>query len=70
MSTKFVLNTKFYRVGLSWIISSSKQMKYYIKENNNPAWLNKGTGYNTAKRLGLKYFITITRLDKKLLMKL
>ena len=35
-------------MALSWIISSSKQMKYDIKENNHPIWLNRGTQYNTA----------------------
>ena len=48
MSTKFVLNKKLHHVGLSWINSSRKQMKYDIKENNNPDWLNKGPRYNTA----------------------
>ena len=48
MITKFVLNIKFHHVGLSWIISSSKQMKYDIKENNHPDWLNQGPRYNTA----------------------
>ena len=42
MSTKFVLNKKWHHVGLSWITSSSKKMKYYIKDNNHPDWLNKG----------------------------
>ena len=48
MITKFVLNTKFHHVDLSWIISSTKQMKYDIKENNHYYWLNKGPWYNTA----------------------
>ena len=48
MITRFVLNTVLHRVGLSRIISSNKQMKYYIKENNHPDWLNKGPEYNTA----------------------
>ena len=61
MSTKFVLNKKLYHVGLSWIISSSKKIKYVIKENNHPDWLNKGPQYNTAKMLGLNYFITIMK---------
>ena len=64
MSTKFVLNTKWHHVGLSWIISSSKQIKYDTKENNHPDWLNKGPWYNTAKMLGLNSFITITKLKK------
>ena len=64
MSTKFVLNTKLHHVGLSWIISSSKQMKYDIKENNHPDWLNNGPRYNTAKMLCLNYFIAIMRFLK------
>ena len=34
--TEFLLNKVLYHVGLSWIISSNKQIKYYIKENNHP----------------------------------
>ena len=34
MITQFMLNTVLYCVGLSWIISSNNQMKYYIEENN------------------------------------
>ena len=64
MSTKFLFNKKLNHVGLSWVISSSKPMKYGIKENNHPDWLNKGPRYNTAKILGLKYFITIMKLKK------
>ena len=64
MSTKSVLNTKLCLVGLSWIIYSSKQMKYDIKENNHPDWLNKGPWYNTAKMLGLNSFITIMNFFK------
>ena len=64
MITKFVTNTKLHHVGLSWIISSSKQMKYYIKENNHPDWFNKSPHYNTAKTLGLNSFIKIMKLDK------
>ena len=48
MITKFVLNTVLYRVGLSWIISSNKQIKYDIKENNRPDWFNKSLLYNTS----------------------
>ena len=48
MITKFVLNTVLHHVGLSWIIYSNKEMKYDIKENNHPDWLNKGPRYNTA----------------------
>ena len=65
-----MLNTKFYHVGLSWIISSSKQIKYDLKENNHPDWLNKGPRYNISKMLGLNYLMTIMKLYKKWLMKL
>ena len=64
MSTEFVLNKKLHHVGLSWIIYSRKQMKYDIKENNHPGWLNKGPRYNISKMLGLNFFITIVKLDK------
>ena len=59
-----MLNTKLHHVGLSWIIYSSKKIKYDIKENNHPDWLNKGPRYNTAKILVLNYFITIMKLKK------
>ena len=45
MITKFVLNTIFYHVGMSWVISSNKEMKYEIDENNHQDWLNKGPLY-------------------------
>ena len=64
MSTTFVLNKKLHHLGLSWIIPSSKRMKYQIKENNHPDWLNKGTRYNTYKMLGLNSFIKVMKLDK------
>ena len=65
MSTRFVLNTKWHHVDLSWIISSSKQINYFIKKKNNPDWLNNGPRYNKAKMLGLNSFITITKIEKK-----
>ena len=64
MSTKFVLNTKLHHVGLSWIIYSGNQIKYYIKDNNHPDWLDKGQRYNTAKILGFNSFIIIIKWDK------
>ena len=67
MSTKFVLNTKLNHVGLSWIISSSKQIKYEIKENNHPDWLNKGQRYNPDIMLVINSFITMMKLDKNIL---
>ena len=48
MITRFVFNKVLHHVVLSWIISSNKQMKYDIIENNHPDWLNKGPRYNTA----------------------
>ena len=39
-------------------------MKYDIKENNHPDWLNKGPQYNTANMLVLNSFMTITKLKK------
>ena len=63
MSTKFVLNTKFHHVDLSWIIYSTNQMKYDIKENNHRDWLNKVPWYNTAKMMGLNSFIKIMKLE-------
>ena len=48
MNTRFLLNTKFHHMGLSWIISSREPMRYDIKENNHPYWLNKSPEYNTA----------------------
>ena len=70
MRTKFVLNTKLHHVGLSWIISLSNQIKYEIKGNNHPDWLNKGQRYKPDIMLVLKSFITMMKLDKKCLMKL
>ena len=66
MSNKFVLNTKWHDVGLSWMISLIKQIKYDIKENNHPDWFNKGPQSNIAKMLGLDSFVTIMKLGKQL----
>ena len=55
---------------LSCMISSRNQMKYDIRENNHPDWLNKGPNDNTGKILGLNSFITLMKLDKKQIMKL
>ena len=70
MSTKFLLNIKWHHVGFSWVVLSSKQMKYDIKENNHPAWLNKGPQYKTANILGLNSLITIIKLGGGWIMKL
>ena len=42
-----MLNSVLYHVGLLWMISSNKKMKYDIEEKN-PDWLNKGPWYNTT----------------------
>ena len=69
MITKFVLNTILHHVGMSWIISSNKEMKYEIDKNNHQDWLNKGPWYNTS--ICLKFhgsmfedFITHARTDR------
>ena len=71
--TKFVLNEILHHVGMSWIISSSKERKYEIDENNHRYWLNKGTWYNASIYLKLygitfEYFITHERTDRYNLM--
>ena len=45
--TPFVFNSVLHHVGLSWIFSSNKRVKYEIEENNHDR-LNKGPWYNTA----------------------
>ena len=64
--TKFVLNAILHHVGMSWIISYNKEMKYEIEENNHQDWLNKGPWYNPSICLKLhgsmfEYFITHAR---------
>ena len=45
--TKFVLNEMLHDVGMSWIISSNKELNYEINtESNNLDCLNKGPWYN------------------------
>ena len=66
MITKFVLNEILHHVVMSWIISSNKEMKYEIDENNHQDWLNKGPWYNIDICSGLHvsmfgYFITHAR---------
>ena len=68
MITQFVLDTVLLHVGLSWIISSNKQMEYYIKENNHD-WLNKCPWYNTEIYSKLhvtvfEYYIRNDRTDR------
>ena len=47
MISKSVLNTVLHHVGLNWIFSSTKKMKYDVKENNHPDYFNKSPRYNT-----------------------
>ena len=68
MITKFVLNAILRHVGMSWIISSNKEMKYEMDKNNHQGWLNKGPWYNTSiylKSHGSMFedFITHARTD-------
>ena len=51
--TEFVLNSILHHVGMSWITSSNKKMKYNMDENNHQDWFNKGTWYNTSIYLKL-----------------
>ena len=53
MITKFLLNAILHHVGMSWIISSNKEMKYEMDKNNHQYWLNKGPWYNTSIYLKL-----------------
>ena len=69
MITKFVLNEILHQVGMSWIISSKKEMKYEIDENNHQDWQNKCPWYNTS--ICLKFhgsmfedFITHAKTDR------
>ena len=69
MISKFVLNTILHHVGISWIISSSNEIKYEMEKTNHPYWLNKGPWYNTATFSRLhgslfEYFITHARTDR------
>ena len=42
--TKFVLNEILHHVGMSWIISSGKEINYEMEKNNHQDWLNKVLG--------------------------
>ena len=71
--TKFVLNTILHHVGMSWIMSSSKEMNYEMEENNHQDLLNKGPWYKTSicsKLHGSRFeiFITQARTDRYNLM--
>ena len=63
MITKILFNAIFHNVGMLWIISSNKEMKYKIDKNNQQDLLIKGPWYNTSICLKLhgsmfEYFIT------------
>ena len=67
-----MLNSLLHHVGLSWIISSNKKMKYETEENN-PDGLNKGPWYNTTifSKLHVtvfEYFIRNARTNRYNLM--
>ena len=67
--TKFVLDVILHHVGMSWIISSNKEMEYGMDENNHQNWLNRGPWYNISLCLKLhgsrfKEFITQARTDR------
>ena len=69
----FLLNAILHHVGMLWIISSNKGLKYEIYENNHQDWLNKGPWYNTSICLNLhgsmfEDFITHARTDRYNLM--
>ena len=48
MIYKCLLNEILHHVGMSWIICSSKEIKYEMDKINHQYWLNKGTLYNAA----------------------
>ena len=69
MITKFMLDAIFHHVGMLWIISSNKEMKYKINENNHQDQLNKPPWYNISICLKLQgsmfeTFITHSRTDR------
>ena len=73
MITKVVLNAILHHVGMSWIIFSSKKMKYEIDKSNHTNWLNKGPWYNIEICSELHgrifdIFITHSRIDRYNLM--
>ena len=45
--TKFVLNEMLHYVGMSWIISSNREMEYEMNKTNHLYCLNKGPWYDT-----------------------
>ena len=70
---KFVINAILHHVGISWIISSSNEVKYEIDKNDHQYWLNRVPWYNTdiCPRLHgslFEYFITQERTNRYNLM--
>ena len=50
--TKFVLNTMFHHVCMSWIINSNQDMEYEMNtKNNHLDWSNKGPWYKNKSVL-------------------
>ena len=72
--TKFVLNSILHYVGMSWIISSNREMEYEMNtKSNHLDWFNKGPWYNRNicfKLHGSRFedFITQARTDQYNLM--
>ena len=64
----------FHHVGMSWIISSNREIDYEMNKTNHQDWLNKGPWYNTSiclKLHGIRFegFITQARTDRYNLMR-
>ena len=62
-----------HHVGMSWIISSNREMEYEMNETNHQDWLNKGPWYNRnicSKLHGSRFedFITQARTDQNNIM--
>ena len=66
MITKFVLNKILHHVGMSWIISTNKEMEYEINKTNHQDWLNKGHWYTTSicLKLHVGMFKTIIKHER------
>ena len=67
--TKFLLNVMLHNVGMSWIISSNREMECEMNETNHLYWLNKGPWYNInicSELHGSRFedFITLARIDQ------
>ena len=64
-----MLNEILHHVGMSWIISSKKEIKYDMDWKSHQCWLNKGPWYNTSICLKLhgnmfEYFIIHSITDR------